>query len=163
MLDRLRTAAESPWIFAARKTCTKGEADGYPNACRTRRKNTSAGGDLGDTTQQREVCSLKPAGGQRGTIQHFRRPVDREFDRRASQAGFRTAKNAGVPEVRGRQRAAPNRQRGGRDQYNRGNDWSVEKHHSPTDTSIRQSQRPRGGTGGQYRATHARRVELSGR
>ena len=28
--------------LAARKTCTKGGADGYPNVCRTRRKNASA-------------------------------------------------------------------------------------------------------------------------
>ena len=33
--------------LAARKTCTKGGADGYPNVCRTRRKNASAG--FGDT------------------------------------------------------------------------------------------------------------------
>jgi hypothetical protein len=36
--DRLRRVAESPWTFAARKTCTKGGADGYPNVCRTQRK-----------------------------------------------------------------------------------------------------------------------------
>src|SRR6185295_15310264 len=97
--------ALSPRIFAARKTSTKGETDGYPNACRTRRKNTSTGGDLGDTTQQRKICFLQPAGGQRRTIQYFRCPPDGEFDRRTSQAGFRTPKNAGVPEIRSRQRA----------------------------------------------------------
>ena len=52
--------ALSPRIFAARKTCTKGETDGYPNACRTRRKNTSTGGDFGDTTQQRKICPSSP-------------------------------------------------------------------------------------------------------
>ena len=50
--DRLRKVAESPWIFAARKTCTKGGADGYPNVCGTRRKNASAGNGFGDTTRQ---------------------------------------------------------------------------------------------------------------
>jgi hypothetical protein len=63
--DRLRNVADSPWIFAARKTCTNGGADGYPNVCRTRRKNAPAGIGFGDTTQQignaREV-DLWPAG-----------------------------------------------------------------------------------------------------
>jgi hypothetical protein len=34
----------------------------------------------------------------------------------------------------------------------------VEKHGGLTNTSIRHSQRPRGGTGGQHRATRSRRV-----
>ena len=46
-------------------------------------------------------------------------------------------------------RAAPNRQRLGRNQYHRRNYWSVEKHRRFTNTSIRHSQCPRGGTGGQ--------------
>ena len=47
--------------LAARKTCTKGGADGYPNVCRTRRKNAFAGFGFG----QREVETLWPAGVQR--------------------------------------------------------------------------------------------------
>src|SRR6478752_8037303 len=116
--DRLRKVAASPWIFAARKTCTKGGADGYPNLCRTRRKNASAGNGFGDTTQQignaREVENLWPAGNQRRTNQLFGRPDNLKFDRRTSGVGLRTPKNARIPEVRGRQRAAPNRQRVGR-------------------------------------------------
>jgi predicted RNase H-like nuclease (RuvC/YqgF family) len=42
-----------------------------------------------------------------------------------------------------------NRQRLGRNQYYRRNDWPVEKHRSFTNTSVRRSQCPRGGTGGQ--------------
>jgi hypothetical protein len=65
--------------LAPRQTCTKGGADGYPNVCRTRRKNASAGIGFGDTTQQignaREVETLWPAGDQRRTNQLFRRPV----------------------------------------------------------------------------------------
>ena len=47
-------------------------------------------------------------------FQLFRRPLDLKFDRRTSGVSFRTPKNAGIPDVRGRQRAAPNRQRVGR-------------------------------------------------
>jgi hypothetical protein len=90
----------------------------YPNVCRTRRKNASAGIGFGDTNQQignaREVETLWPAGDQRRTNQLFRRPVDLKFDRRTTGVSFRTPKNARIPEVRGRQRAAPNRQRVGR-------------------------------------------------
>ena len=86
--DRLRNVAGSPWIFAARKTSTKGGVDGYPNVCRTGRKNVPAGNGFGDTTQQignaREVETLWPAGDQRRTNQLFRRPVDLKFDRRTS-------------------------------------------------------------------------------
>jgi hypothetical protein len=71
--------AGSPWIFAERKACTKGGTDGYPNVCRTRRKNAPAGIGFGDTAQQignaREVETLWPAGDQRRTIQFFRRSV----------------------------------------------------------------------------------------
>ena len=49
--------------LAARKTCTKGGADGYPNVCRTR-QNASAGFGFG----QREVETLWPAGVQRRTF-----------------------------------------------------------------------------------------------
>ena len=88
------------------------------NVCRARRKNASAGIGFGDTTQQignaREVETLWPAGDQRRTNQLFRRAVDLKFDRRTSGVSFRTPKNARIPEVRGRQRAAPNRQRVGR-------------------------------------------------
>src|SRR5258706_7354118 len=116
--DRLRNVADSPWIFAARKTCTKGGVDGYPNVCRTRRKNAPAGIGFGDTTQQignaRELETLWPAGDQRRTVQLFRRPVDLKFDTRTSGVSLRTPKNARIPEVRGRHRAAPNRQRVGR-------------------------------------------------
>src|ERR1700686_3832660 len=93
--------------LALRQTCAKGGADGSPNVCRTRRKNAS------DTTQQREVETLWPAGDGRRTI-FFRRPVDLKFDKRTSGVSFRTPKNARLPEVRGRQRTAPNRQRVGR-------------------------------------------------
>ena len=33
--------------LAARKTCTKGGADGFPNVCRTRQKNAPAGFGIG--------------------------------------------------------------------------------------------------------------------
>ena len=63
-VGRLEKVAQS-LIFAARKTCTKGGADGYPNLCGTRRKNAAAGNGFGDTTQQignaREVETLWPA------------------------------------------------------------------------------------------------------
>ena len=42
--------------LAARKTCTKGGADGFPNVCRTQRQNASAGFGFG----QREVETLWP-------------------------------------------------------------------------------------------------------
>ena len=47
-------------------------------------------------------------------IQLFRRPLDLKFDRRTPGVSFRTPKNARIPDVRGRQRATPNRQRFGR-------------------------------------------------
>src|ERR1700682_174283 len=100
--------------LALRQTCAKGGADGYSNVCRTRRKNASAGIGFADTTQQREVETLRPAGDQRRTTYLFRRPVDLKFDRRTSGVSFRTPKNARIPEVRGRQRAVSDRQRVGR-------------------------------------------------
>ena len=93
---------------------TNGGTDGYPNVCRTCREDPSARFGLGDTTDQREVESLGLAGRHHRKIQLFRRPIDLKFDRRTSQVGFRTTKNARIPEIRGRQRAAPNRQCGGR-------------------------------------------------
>ena len=51
---------------------------------------------------------------QRRPFQLFRRPLDLKFDRRTSGVSFRTPKNARIPDVRGRQRATPNRQRVGR-------------------------------------------------
>jgi hypothetical protein len=38
----------------------KGGIDGYSNVCRARRQNASAGGDCGDTSQQREIESSGP-------------------------------------------------------------------------------------------------------
>ena len=60
-------------------------------------------------TQIRKEKSLGLAGDQRRAIQLFRRPVDVQFDRRTSGVSFRTPKNARIPDVRGRQRATPNR------------------------------------------------------
>jgi hypothetical protein len=57
-----------------RRNSTKGGVDGYPNVCRTRRK------DATDTGQQREVETLWPAGDQRRTI-FFSGPVDLKFDK----------------------------------------------------------------------------------
>jgi hypothetical protein len=48
-----------------------------------------------------------------------------------------------------RMQAAPDRQRLGRNQYHRRNYRSVEKHRRFTNTPIRHSQSPRGGTSGQ--------------
>ena len=47
-------------------------------------------------------------------FQLFRRAAELKFDRRTSGISLRTPKNARIPEVRDRQRAAPNRQRVGR-------------------------------------------------
>ena len=59
----------------------------------------------------------KPSGQLEFSAERFqllRCPLDLKFDRRTSGVSFRTPKNAGIPDVRGRQRAAPNRQRVGR-------------------------------------------------
>jgi hypothetical protein len=53
-----------PW----RHTCIKGGADGYPNVCRTRRKNACAGFGFGDTTEPGEVETLWHVGNQRRAI-----------------------------------------------------------------------------------------------
>ena len=58
--------------------------------------------------------SLWSSGDQHRTIQLFRRAAELKFDRRTSRVSFRTPRNARIPEVGDRQRAAPNRQRVGR-------------------------------------------------
>ena len=59
----------------------------------------------------------KPSGQLEFSSERFqllRCPLDLKFDRRTSGVSFRTPKNAGIPDVRGGERAAPNRQRVGR-------------------------------------------------